>query len=108
MPIMTFSPAPHNKIEPWKQSQAPGSRDRPGASSVCTSAPLLADVAWLQNSSLNIRIREHLQSTFGRKGDQPISVVASRNGFLDTVIEAYNNHQALVTRPDDVWTAILI
>jgi hypothetical protein len=104
---VTFSPAPHNKIEPWKHSKAPGFRDRPGASSMCTSASLLADVAWLQNSGSNIRIREHLQSTFGRKGDQPISVVASRNGFVDTVIEAYSNHQALVIRPDDVWTTIL-
>ncbi|KAJ7898083.1 hypothetical protein B0H13DRAFT_2252305 [Mycena leptocephala] len=31
----------------------------------------------------------------------------SYNGFVDTVITAYNAHHALVIRPDDVWLAIL-
>ncbi|KAG2100170.1 uncharacterized protein F5147DRAFT_777078 [Suillus discolor] len=30
------------------------------------------------------------------------------NGFVHTVFEAHNNHRALILRPDDVWTAILI
>jgi hypothetical protein len=30
-----------------------------------------------------------------------------RNGFVSTVIRAYNQHHALVIRPDDVWLAIL-
>ncbi|KAJ7654109.1 hypothetical protein DFH06DRAFT_994035, partial [Mycena polygramma] len=29
------------------------------------------------------------------------------NGFVDTIISAYNQHHALVLRPDDVWIAIL-
>ncbi|KAJ7604156.1 hypothetical protein FB45DRAFT_1044189 [Roridomyces roridus] len=29
------------------------------------------------------------------------------NGFVHTVVEAYNHHRALVIRPDDVWLAIL-
>ncbi|KAJ7096839.1 hypothetical protein C8R44DRAFT_643859 [Mycena epipterygia] len=29
------------------------------------------------------------------------------NGFVDTIIFAYNQHHALVLRPDDVWIAIL-
>ncbi|KAJ7209206.1 hypothetical protein GGX14DRAFT_566393 [Mycena pura] len=29
------------------------------------------------------------------------------NGFVNTVIGAYNQHQALVIRPDDVWLTIL-
>ncbi|KAF7341366.1 hypothetical protein MVEN_01873100 [Mycena venus] len=29
------------------------------------------------------------------------------NGFVNTVITAYNGHHALVIRPDDVWLAIL-
>jgi hypothetical protein len=106
MPV-TFSPAPHNQIEPWRYAQAPGFKTRPGASRRGTPASLLADVAWLENSSSVIQVKEHLQSTWGRNSTNPGFVVASRNGFVDTVIEAYSNHQALVIRPDDVWTAIL-
>ncbi|KAJ7612063.1 hypothetical protein FB45DRAFT_1117742 [Roridomyces roridus] len=29
------------------------------------------------------------------------------NGFVHTVMEAYNHHRALVIRPDDLWLAIL-
>ncbi|KAJ7096869.1 hypothetical protein C8R44DRAFT_859947 [Mycena epipterygia] len=35
------------------------------------------------------------------------NTIPSRNGFVDTVICAYNTHHALVIRPDDVWIAIL-
>lgn len=35
-------------------------------------------------------------------------VMPKPNGFVHTVLEAYNNHRALILRPDDVWTAILI
>jgi hypothetical protein len=30
-----------------------------------------------------------------------------QNGFVDTVVEAYNKHYNLIIRPDDVWIAIL-
>ncbi|KAJ7859106.1 hypothetical protein B0H13DRAFT_2075329 [Mycena leptocephala] len=29
------------------------------------------------------------------------------NGFVDTIISAYNQHHALILRPDDVWITIL-
>lgn len=32
---------------------------------------------------------------------------ASKNGFVNAVMEAYNNHHNLVLRPDDVWLAVL-
>jgi len=32
---------------------------------------------------------------------------ASKNGFVHATIEAYNNHQHLVIRPEDVWFAVL-
>ncbi|KAG2065790.1 hypothetical protein BDR04DRAFT_1107843 [Suillus decipiens] len=35
-------------------------------------------------------------------------IMPKPNGFVHTVLEAYNNHRALILRPDDVWTAILI
>ncbi|KAJ7092901.1 hypothetical protein B0H15DRAFT_938478 [Mycena belliarum] len=34
-------------------------------------------------------------------------LIPKKNGFVDTVILAYNQHHALVIRPDDVWLAIL-
>ncbi|KAJ7045063.1 hypothetical protein C8F04DRAFT_1067580 [Mycena alexandri] len=35
------------------------------------------------------------------------NVVPNDNGFVRTVIAAYNDHHALIIRPDDVWLAIL-
>ncbi|KAJ7686653.1 hypothetical protein B0H17DRAFT_1071411 [Mycena rosella] len=35
------------------------------------------------------------------------NILPNKNGFVNTVIEAYNKHHALVIRPDDVWLAIL-
>ncbi|KAJ7441511.1 hypothetical protein B0H11DRAFT_1827130 [Mycena galericulata] len=35
------------------------------------------------------------------------NLIPDRNGFVNTVIRAYNQHHALVIRPDDVWLAIL-
>ncbi|KAJ7143034.1 hypothetical protein C8R44DRAFT_692575 [Mycena epipterygia] len=35
------------------------------------------------------------------------NLIPERNGFVQTVITAYNQHYALVIRPDDVWLAIL-
>ncbi|KAJ7856646.1 hypothetical protein B0H14DRAFT_3864875 [Mycena olivaceomarginata] len=35
------------------------------------------------------------------------NVIPKPNGFVDTVVSAYNQHHALVLRPDDVWIAIL-
>ncbi|KAF8201986.1 hypothetical protein K438DRAFT_1821036 [Mycena galopus ATCC 62051] len=35
------------------------------------------------------------------------NIVPERSGFVRTVITAYNQHHALVIRPDDVWLAIL-
>ncbi|KAJ7162669.1 hypothetical protein C8R43DRAFT_991113 [Mycena crocata] len=35
------------------------------------------------------------------------NLVPSNNGFVNTVITAYNQHHALIIRPDDVWLVIL-
>ena len=36
------------------------------------------------------------------------NVIPQKNGFVCTVLEAYNKHRELVIRPDDVWLAILV
>lgn len=37
----------------------------------------------------------------------PPKTYFSRNGFVKTIVDAYNNHHNLVIRPDDVWAAIV-
>ncbi|PPQ71584.1 hypothetical protein CVT26_010552 [Gymnopilus dilepis] len=55
---------------------------------------------------------EILQSsfdTFSRQSkEQVLEITPQSNGFVSTVLEAYNRHRALVIRPDDVWLAILV
>jgi hypothetical protein len=38
-------------------------------------------------------------------GDQDI--IPFRNGFVDTIVQCYCDHRAVIIRPDDVWLAIL-
>ncbi|KAJ7832886.1 hypothetical protein B0H14DRAFT_2364548 [Mycena olivaceomarginata] len=46
-----------------------------------------------------------------KHGDQETVIIEKvfprPNGFVHTIIEAYNHHHALILRPDDVWIAIL-
>ncbi|KAF7290874.1 hypothetical protein MKEN_01495000 [Mycena kentingensis (nom. inval.)] len=35
-------------------------------------------------------------------------LLVNSNGFFQTLVKAYNEHHALVLRPDDVWHAILV
>jgi hypothetical protein len=92
MPV-TFCPAANTKIEPYGAERTFGDRNS----------------AWLfQKTYRDERpIVEHLQSSFGRGGSQPAPVTACNNGFVDTLVDAYSRHHALVIRPDDVWTCIL-
>lgn len=47
-----------------------------------------------------------LQSSFTDK-DEICLISPQENGFVDTIVESYNKHHALIIRPDDVWLAIL-
>ncbi|KAG8821359.1 hypothetical protein FRC17_009844 [Serendipita sp. 399] len=51
-----------------------------------------------------VSCQEMLQSSFipGQETYEPRA-----NGFVSTVVRAYNNHHHLVLRPDDIWSAIL-
>ena len=48
-----------------------------------------------------------LYSSLPPGSDAMLDIIPQRNGFVHTVIEAYNQHRALIIRPDDVWLAIL-
>ncbi|KAL5501091.1 hypothetical protein ACEPAH_9478 [Sanghuangporus vaninii] len=50
------------------------------------------------------RCIELLQSSMPDKLE---SFATQRNGFVHTVLDAYNHHHHLVIRPDDVWITIL-
>lgn len=43
----------------------------------------------------------------GSSFDPRDTVYFKKNGFLNTVLDAYNNHYHLTIRPDDVWISIL-
>ncbi|KAF8178014.1 hypothetical protein BJ912DRAFT_671168 [Pholiota molesta] len=48
-----------------------------------------------------------LQSSFTTKEFPRLNIRSQRNGFVQTVTQAYNDHHRLIIRPDDVWIAIL-
>ncbi|KAF8350485.1 hypothetical protein F5887DRAFT_939463 [Amanita rubescens] len=51
---------------------------------------------------------ELLQTSVPRNTSFLDDVITQKNGFVNTVIDAYNKHRALIIRPDDVWLAILV
>ncbi|KAF8126048.1 hypothetical protein EV363DRAFT_1402097 [Boletus edulis] len=50
---------------------------------------------------------ELLHTSLPSSRDAMRDIIPHKNGFVDTVIEAYNNHRGLIVRPDDVWIAIM-
>ncbi|KAJ6527170.1 hypothetical protein B0H19DRAFT_1335249 [Mycena capillaripes] len=51
---------------------------------------------------------EILQFGFSCRGSEYMpGIVPQNNGFVWTLISAYNQHHALIIRPDDVWLTIL-
>ncbi|KAK3333908.1 hypothetical protein B0T19DRAFT_140629 [Cercophora scortea] len=48
-----------------------------------------------------------IQSSFAGLNRASSTTFATKNGFVHTSIEAYNEHHHLVLRPEDVWFAIL-
>jgi hypothetical protein len=48
---------------------------------------------------------EIFQSSFPETSS---NIVPSDNGFVRTILDAYNYHRALIIRPDDVWLAISV
>ncbi|KAH9481301.1 hypothetical protein JR316_0005823 [Psilocybe cubensis] len=69
----------------------------------CQNAHDVLASTWGGKSGAN-RFEELLQSSFPSDCHD---LGPQSNGFVDTVIHAYNQHHHLVLRPDDVWIAIL-
>ncbi|KAJ7242653.1 hypothetical protein C8J57DRAFT_1192179 [Mycena rebaudengoi] len=103
LPIMpvTFFVAPHSANSVNVRRAAEG----------FTAREILAAACPQQNE----KAKEILQFSFstgpdaGSRRDLTTKIknlLPNNNGFVRTVIKAYNGHHALVIRPDDVWLAI--
>ncbi|EGN99310.1 hypothetical protein SERLA73DRAFT_160747 [Serpula lacrymans var. lacrymans S7.3] len=84
---ITFSTAPHVAI-PFPETK------------YITSSQFLREAC----PDVHAQCKEILHSSICVPLDD---IIPQRNGFVHTVLECYNNHRALIIRPDDVWLAIL-
>lgn len=90
MPV-TFHPAKHSAIPfpskpEWKE-KAPATR-------------ILHTLRRKQSMKYGEILQSSLDMKPGSSADSDI--IPTTNGFVDTVVSAYNHHRALVIRPDDV------
>ncbi|KAL4067995.1 hypothetical protein J3A83DRAFT_3789871 [Scleroderma citrinum] len=49
-----------------------------------------------------------MQTSLSHDRDTIRDIIPQKNGFVNTVMEAFNNHRGLIIRPDNVWLAILL
>ncbi|KAH7348321.1 hypothetical protein BKA65DRAFT_525548 [Rhexocercosporidium sp. MPI-PUGE-AT-0058] len=91
MPV-TIKPAPHgaNKINTTLASPSSNARD------------LLRSFV----ADSEIRNDNIIQSTFQNLTPES-HIYPKHNGFVDSAVQAYNQHHHLTIRPDDIWLAIL-
>ncbi|MCJ1464394.1 hypothetical protein MMC07_003007 [Pseudocyphellaria aurata] len=90
MPVTTY-PAPHGAN---------------AASFYADATPL--DILQKCSRKERTKVKQLIQCSFPAKDFQfPQSVSGSPNGFVHTAIQAYNWHQHLSIRPEDVWISIL-
>ena len=70
----------------------------------------LLDHTW-ERKARTLKCAELLQSSFSKSSgispDSFAGIETQHNGFVNSVIQAYNGHQHLILRPDDVWIAVL-
>ncbi|CAA7259446.1 unnamed protein product [Cyclocybe aegerita] len=113
---IAFKVAPHpaEPVSPnFEQLSAPSdlllhhlhSQIKPNRSRNRARQPNSVDV--LQSSFIDTK-RDGWWAQEGLKDEfQMADARTQNNGFVKTVVEAYNGHHHLVIRPDDVWIAIL-
>src|ERR1700730_15883708 len=90
MPITT-KPSLHGAEVVAFQYQAPATNAQEVLQRACTSE--------------SSKCHELLQTSFDSKFSE--SIVPSGNGFVYSIIKAYNQHHHISIRPDDVWFSIL-
>ncbi|PFH44614.1 hypothetical protein AMATHDRAFT_132293, partial [Amanita thiersii Skay4041] len=92
---VTFFPASHSS-EPFKP--------QPDSTSNEQSPSALFDRIYKKKREMEYEL---LQTSLPYQSNTLEDIVMLKNGFVETVMEAYNHHRALIIRPDDVWLAIL-
>jgi hypothetical protein len=97
MPV-TFFPFPGNEISPAQRIQRV---------SPTTASSLLSSTQKQESEPKSKKVVELLQSTFGRGNAIIKPLIPFKHGLVHTVLEAYNQHHALVLRPDDIWIAVI-
>jgi hypothetical protein len=112
MPV-TFSPAPHNAIAQLQNSPDPLTSDSAGHILSSLRPPDRELVDEVLQSSLVPRdafkagARPSSPSESGTGVATENAFIPQKNGLVHTITKAYNQHHALVLRPDDVWLCIL-
>jgi len=91
MPI-TINPAPHGANE--FHAYTPVANARELLSQSCPK-----EIKKIKN--------DHIIQTSFQDVTSETNIYPSQNGFVDTVVKAYNEHQHLEIRPEDVWFSIL-
>ncbi|KAJ6450370.1 hypothetical protein C8R45DRAFT_1043463 [Mycena sanguinolenta] len=106
MPV-TFSAAPHG-AEPVSLQHLPAGGYTPREILAEASPEQHEAAKTLLQCGFSCLLESNDQKGGGRDFTARLpNLVPNRNGFVNTIIAAYNQHHALVIRPDDVWLAIL-
>ena len=98
MPV-SFRPSPANSIAQCQDVSTP----TPEASVVLKGLRSKVKDA----PEINELLKAPLIPQFGPSGSPLAGFIAKRNGLVQTILTAYNQHHALVLRPDDIWLCIL-
>lgn len=86
----------------------------PGGDDVVSSPDELLARIWSQNAEeqghpkCKELFQSSLPSTSSSGSTDWTKIFPQQNGFVHTVVDAYNHHFNLILRPDDVWVAILM
>ncbi|KAF4614650.1 hypothetical protein D9613_003406 [Agrocybe pediades] len=103
MPV-TFSPAKHapKPFDP-NSSSGPSSNTDGGI-----AARILQNACYQQYRQSDEILQSSFDNLENESWNKEFDIIPQSNGFVDTVLHAYNQHRVLVIRPDDVWLAILV
>ena len=97
-------------IRPAAHGADPVQLSRWSHSDVQSSEALLLRTITDDHGSQHVRIKGLIQTSFSRNladFEAQGRIFASKNGFVNACIDAYNDHHHLIIRPEDVWFAIL-
>ena len=96
MPV-SFRPSPQTSITQC--------RDAPTPDAIVVLKNLRSKIK--DSPEINELLKAPLIPQFAPSGSPIAGFIPKGNGLVHTVVDAYNQHHALVLRPDDIWLCIL-